>query len=39
MLVVFEVQTKRSMKASTGDVEEDPPHKDTRKDDRSEFFF
>ena len=30
---------KRKHEASTADVEEDPPHKEPRKDDRSEFFF
>ena len=30
---------KRKHEASTTDVEEDPPHKEPRKDDRLEFFF
>ena len=30
---------KRKHEASTADVEEVPPHKEPRKDDRSKFFF
>ena len=30
---------ERKHKASTADVEEDPPHKDLRKDDHSGLFF
>ena len=30
---------KRKHEASTAGVEKDPPHKEPRKDDRSEFFF
>ena len=35
----YQSSIKRKHEASTIDVEEDPPHKEPRKDDRSKFFF